>query len=221
MNRINAIVAPRNPHPLKLSVRFALKIPAFYLLMKSALITGSLFLSQGQPTTSIFKTSYTESSALWLSFVAMGVSCTVDSFISNLHNNGISEQATSVLEWAILFHFSPYGQDILLMSFVQMCQLLTLQLMSLSTRGRNYRLLVTTFFGIVDLSHFAYAIYYRSANYPAIQILTRLPEVVVILMICISVSIATHQGERESSCGNNKKKAISFSNHDPFLLLDI
>ncbi|KAG0081138.1 hypothetical protein BGZ92_000346 [Podila epicladia] len=187
MNRINAIVAPRNPHPLKLSVRFALKIPAFYLLMKSALVTGSLFLNQGQPTTSIFQASYTESSALWLSFVAVSVSCTVDSFISNLHNNGVSEQTTSVLEWAILLHFSPYGQDILLMSFVQMCQLLTLQFMSLSTRGRNYRLLVTTFFGIVDLSHFAYAIYYRSANYPAIQMLTRLPEVVVILMICISL----------------------------------
>ncbi|KAF9376080.1 hypothetical protein CPB97_011049, partial [Podila verticillata] len=187
MNRINAIVVPRNPHPLKLSVRFALKIPALYLLMKSALITGSLLLNQGQPTTLIFKTSYTESSALWLSFVAMGVSCTMDSFISNLHNNGISEQTTSVLEWAILFHFSPYGQDILLMSFVQTCQLLTLQFMSLSTRGKNYRLLVTTFFGVADLCHFAYAVYYRSANYPTIQMLTRLPEVVVILMICISL----------------------------------
>lgn len=213
MNRINAIVAPRNPHPLKLSVRFALKIPAFYLLMKSALITGSLLLNQGQPTTFIFKTTYTESSALWLSFVAMGVSCTMDSFVSNLHNNGISEQTTSVLEWAILFHFSPYGQDILLMSFVQMCQLLTLQFMSLSTRGKNHRLLVTTFFGVADLCHFAYAIYYRSANYPTIQILTRLPEVVVILMICISVSVLNCQGERESSRVDKKSKTFLIMTH--------
>ncbi|KAF9429818.1 hypothetical protein BGZ94_009346 [Podila epigama] len=185
MNRINAIVAPRNPHPLKLSVRFALKIPAFFLLAKSAIVTGSLILRQFHPD--LFKTSYTESNALWLSFVAMGVSCTLDSFISNLHSNGISEPTTSVLEWAILFHFSPSGFDILLMSFVQMCQLLTLQLMSLTNRNREYRLMVTTFFGMVDLCHFSYAVYHRSSNYPTIQMLTRLPEVVVILMICISL----------------------------------
>ncbi|KAG0332420.1 hypothetical protein BG004_001275 [Podila humilis] len=189
MNRINAIVAPRNPHPLKLSVRFALKIPAFYLLAKSTIITGALLLNHSQQTTvsGLFSMPYTEANALWLSFVAMGVSCTMDSFISNLHNNGISEQTTSVLEWAILFHFSPSGQDILLMSFVHMCLLLTLQCMSLSNRVKDYRLLVTTVFGMVDLCHFAYAIYYRSADYPTIQILTRLPEVVVILMICISL----------------------------------
>ncbi|KAF9907815.1 hypothetical protein EC991_010507 [Linnemannia zychae] len=190
LNRINAIVAPRNPHPLKLSVRFALKLPSFYLLMKSALITFALVTQDhGLGWISNLKTSYNESHALWLSFIAMGVSCTIDSFIANLHSNGSNEQTTNMLEWAILFHFNPYGRDILIISLIQVCQLLMLQFLSLSSRGKNYRLAVTTFWGILDLTHFAYAIYHRSNTYPSLQLLTRLPEVVVILMVGISMTL--------------------------------
>ncbi|KAF9080808.1 hypothetical protein BGX23_001637 [Mortierella sp. AD031] len=197
LNRINAIVAPRNPHPLKLSVRFALKLPSFYLLIKSALITlalvtqdqGGIGGSLGLTWMSSLKTSYNESQALWLSFIAMGVSCTIDSFIVNLHSNGSHEQTTNMLEWAILFHFTPYGRDILIISLIQICQLLTLQFLSLSSRGKNYRLAVTTFWGVLDLAHFTHAIYHRSNTYPSLQLLTRLPEVVVILMVCISMTL--------------------------------
>ncbi|KAF9128269.1 hypothetical protein BGW39_005213 [Mortierella sp. 14UC] len=194
LNRINAIVAPRNPHPLKLSVRFALKLPSFYLLMKSALITLALVTQDheslaGMGWMSSLKTSYNESHALWLSFIAMGVSCTIDSFIANLHSNGSNEQTTNMLEWAILFHFNPYGRDILIISLIQVCQLLMLQFLSLSSRGKNYRLAVTTFWGVLDLTHFAYAIYHRSNTYPSLQLLTRLPEVVVILMVGISMTL--------------------------------
>lgn len=195
LNRINAIVAPRNPHPLKTSVRFALKLPSFYLLMKSALITLALVTQDNGTGTGLglgwmpnFKTSYNESHALWLGFIAMGVSSTIDSFIANLHSNGIHEQTTNMLEWAILFHFTPYGRDILIISLIQVCQLLTLQFLSLSSQGKNYRLAVTTFWGVLDLTHFAFAIYHRSNTYPSLQLLTRLPEVVVILMVGISVS---------------------------------
>ncbi|KAK3844889.1 MAG: hypothetical protein J3R72DRAFT_58318 [Linnemannia gamsii] len=194
LNRINAIVAPRNPHPLKLSVRFALKLPSFYLLMKSALITLALVTQDhgslmGLGWMSNLKTSYNESHALWLSFIAMGISCTIDSFIANLHSNGSHEQTTNMLEWAILFHFTPHGRDILIISLIQVCQLLTLQFLSLSSRGKNYRLAVTTFWGVLDLTHFAYAIYHRSNTYPSLQLLTRLPEVVVILMVGISMTL--------------------------------
>ncbi|KAG0057225.1 hypothetical protein BGZ83_000638 [Gryganskiella cystojenkinii] len=195
LNRINAIVAPRNPHPLKLSVRFALKLPALYLLMKSFLITLAL-LTQDQQSIlplgwmlSSLRTSYNESHALWLSFIAMGVSCTIDSFIANLNSMGNSEQTINMLEWAIMYHFTPFGKDILIISFVQICQLLTLQFLSLSSRGKNYRLAVTTLWGMADLSHFTYAIYHRSGTYPSIQLLTRLPEVVVILMVCVSMAL--------------------------------
>ncbi|KAF9561197.1 hypothetical protein EC968_005824 [Mortierella alpina] len=194
MNRINAIVAPRNPHPLKLSVRFALKLPAFYLLMKSVLITLAL-TTQDRPTLpfawmlSGLRTSYDESHALWLSFIAMGVSCTIDSFIANLHSAGTSEHTINMLEWAILFHFTPFGQDILIISLIQVCQLLSLQFLSLSSRGKNYRLIVTTFWGVLDLAHFAHAVYHRSSTYPSLQLLTRLPEVVVILMVGISMTL--------------------------------
>ncbi|KAG0022678.1 hypothetical protein BGZ80_011490 [Entomortierella chlamydospora] len=192
LNRINAIVAPRNPHPLKLSVRFALKIPAFYLLMKSALITIALLI-QDQPSMpfawlfSDLKTTYNESHALWLSFIAMGVTCTSDSFIANLHSTVASEQTTNMLEWAVQFHFTPSGRDILIISLIHVCQLLTLQFLSLSSRGKNYRLIVTTFWAMLDLSHFAHAIYYRTNTYPSLQMLSRLPEVVVLLMVCISM----------------------------------
>ncbi|KAF8944205.1 hypothetical protein BGZ47_004536 [Haplosporangium gracile] len=196
LNRINAIVAPRNPHPLKMSVQFALKLPSFYLLMKSALITLALVTQDsgvgtglGPGWMSYFKTSYNESHALWLSFIAMGVSCTIDSFIANLHSNGSHEQTTNMLEWAILFHFTPYGRDILVISLIQVCQLLTLQFLSLSSRGKNYRLAVTTFWGVLDLAHFAFAIYHRSNTYPSLQLLTRLPEVVVIMMVGISMTL--------------------------------
>ncbi|KAF9981327.1 hypothetical protein BGZ75_007430, partial [Mortierella antarctica] len=194
MNRINAIVAPRNPHPLKLSVRFALKLPAFYLLMKSVLITLAL-TTQDRPTLPLvwmisgLRTSYDESHALWLSFIAMGVSCTIDSFIANLHSAGTSEHTINMLEWAILFHFTPFGQDILIISLIQVCQLLSLQFLSLSSRGKNYRLIVTTFWGVLDLAHFAHAVYYRSSTYPSLQLLTRLPEVVVLLMVGISMTL--------------------------------
>lgn len=178
-----------------MSVRFALKLPAFYLLMKSALITLALVTQDsgagagfGLTWMSNFKTSYNESHALWLSFIAMGVSCTIDSFIANLHSNGGHEQTTNMLEWAILFHFTPYGRDILVISLIQVCQLLMLQFLSLSSQGKNYRLAVTTFWGVLDLVHFAIAIYHRSSTYPSLQLLTRLPEVVVILMVGISVS---------------------------------
>ncbi|KAF8984517.1 hypothetical protein BGZ46_007777 [Entomortierella lignicola] len=192
MNRINAIVAPRNPHPLKLSVRFALKIPAFYLLMKSALITIALLI-QDQPTFPLawifsdIKTTYNESHALWLSFIAMGVTCTSDSFIANLHSIIPTEQTTNMLEWAIQFHFTPSGRDVLIISLNQICQLLTLQILSLSPRGKNYRLIATTFWAMLDLSHFAHAVYYRSDTYPSLQLLSKLPEVVVLLMVCISM----------------------------------
>ncbi|KAI1296191.1 hypothetical protein EDD11_007510 [Mortierella claussenii] len=197
LNRINAIVAPRNPHPLKLSVRFALKLPAFYLLMKSAIIMLALLLqSPQQPSTSTLAwivsdlRTYTESHALWLSFIAMGVSCTVDSFISNLDSaNNSSEHTINMLEWAILFHFTPSGRDVLIIALIQVCQLLTLQCLSLSSRGRNYRLIATTFWGMLDLMHFAHAVYSRPNNYPSIQLLTRLPEVVVILMVFISMTV--------------------------------
>ncbi|KAF9541842.1 hypothetical protein EC957_002612 [Mortierella hygrophila] len=196
LNRINAIVAPRNPHPLKMSVRFALKLPSFYLLTKSALITLALVTQDsgagaglGLSWMSNFRTSYNESQALWLSFIAMGVSCTIDSFIANLHFNGNHEHTTNMLEWAILFHFTPYGRDILVISLIQVCQLLMLQFLSLSSQGKNYRLAVTTFWGVLDLLHFAFAIYHRSNTYPSLQMLTRLPEVVVILMVGISMTL--------------------------------
>lgn len=160
--------------------------------MKSFLITLAL-LVQDRPTlplawmmTSV-RTSYDESHALWLSFIAMGISCTVDSFIANLNSMGNSEQTINMLEWAIMYHFTPFGKDILIISFIQICQLLSLQFLSLSSRGKDYKLAVTTLWGIADLSHFACAVYYRSGTYPSIQLLTRLPEVVVILMVCVSV----------------------------------
>ncbi|KAG0213598.1 hypothetical protein BGX28_004015 [Mortierella sp. GBA30] len=193
MNRINAIVVPRNPHPLKLSVRFALKLPAFYLLMKSVLITLALTTQDRQYVPLLgwmlsgLRTTYDESHALWLSFIAMGISCTIDAFIANLHSTGTSEHTINMLEWAILFHFTPFGQDILIISLIQVCQLLTLQFLSLSSQGRNYRLIVTTFWGLLDLIHFAHAVYFRSSTYPSLQLLTRLPEVVVLLMVCISM----------------------------------
>ncbi|KAF9182560.1 hypothetical protein BGZ51_004680 [Haplosporangium sp. Z 767] len=196
MNRINAIVAPRNPHPLKLSVRFALKLPAFYLLMKSVLITLAL-TTQNQPTLPFawmlagLRTSYNESQALWLSFIAMGVSGTVDSFIANLHSTATHEHSINMLEWAILFHFTPFGRDILVISLIQVCQLLTLQFLTLSSRGKDYRLIVTTFWGLLDLAHFGHAMYYRSNTYPSLQMLTRLPEVVVLLIVCISMTLHT------------------------------
>ncbi|KAG0227682.1 hypothetical protein BGX31_006873 [Mortierella sp. GBA43] len=195
MNRINAIVAPRNPHPLKLSVRFALKLPAFYLLMKSALVTSALLIQTHSAIPmawiSDLKTPYSESQALWLSFIAMGVSCTTDSFVSNLNSNGPSEQTINMLEWAFLFHSTPFGRDVLVISVIEVCQQLTLQFLSLTTRGRNLRLIATTFWGILDLAYFTYAIYHGSSTYPSLQVLTRLPEVVVILIVLISLILHT------------------------------
>ncbi|KAF9581308.1 hypothetical protein BGW38_001725 [Lunasporangiospora selenospora] len=194
VNRINAIVAPRNPHPLKLSVRFALKIPAFYLLIKSILVMAAL-LTQDQTSVPLawmlsgIRARYTESHALWLSFIAMGVSSTIDSFIANLHSVGSNEQTINLLEWAIMFHFTPSGRDILIIAIIHTCQLLSLQILSLSAQGRDYRLVVTTFWGLTDLSHFTYAAFYRSTSYPFLQQLTHLPEVVVIFMVAISLCL--------------------------------
>ncbi|KAF9986985.1 hypothetical protein BGZ65_005492 [Modicella reniformis] len=193
-NTISAIATPRNRHPLKLSVRFAIKLPALYLLMKSALITLSLLIEDhsAMPMAwmiSEIKATYNESQALWLSFIAMGVSCITDSFISNLQSSGPNEQTVNMLEWAILFHFTPFGKDVLIISVIEVCQQLTLQFLSLLTRGRNYRLMATTLWGILDLIHFTYAVYHRSNTYPSLQVLTRLPMVVVIMMICISLAL--------------------------------
>ncbi|ORX88742.1 hypothetical protein K493DRAFT_319251 [Basidiobolus meristosporus CBS 931.73] len=63
--------------------------------------------------------------------------------------------------------------------------MLTIEVIEIHPRGKKYRLIPTTVWGVTGLVHFIYAIWHRSFTYPNIQILTRLPEVLVIVIIAM------------------------------------
>ncbi|KAG0269173.1 hypothetical protein DFQ27_004569 [Actinomortierella ambigua] len=168
-------------------------IPAFYLLIKAMLVTGALlvadnpFLPFNWPEA--FQTKMSIPSVLFLCLSAMGTSYITDTFLANIQNAGTGEQNFNMLEMSVMFHFTPHGKNILLVAFIQVCQLLSLQVAGLFPRGRHYRLAITSFWGMLDMAHFARSIYRRPNTYPSLQLLTCMPEAMVILTILISLCV--------------------------------
>ncbi|CAG8509867.1 932_t:CDS:2, partial [Gigaspora rosea] len=186
-NRINAIVTPRNPRPLPKTTRLLIRLPCFYLMAKSSLVLlsrlaiGAMCL---QPYFSQwlldYGAGYTDHQALWLCLKA---------FLPG------REQSATLYEYALLFHYfcnvSP-GQsntDLLLIAILEILDIFLLEVLYLHPRGIQYRLIPTTIIGVAGIIHYAYALLAKSDTYPMLQSFARFPELALIAIIIICVTL--------------------------------
>ena len=61
--------------------------------------------------------------------------------------------------------------------------------MGIFGKDREYRLLPTTFFGIINLIHFTYCLLMQENGYPALFMMARIPEIFVIGLIAFVYSL--------------------------------
>ncbi|RUP50076.1 hypothetical protein BC936DRAFT_140428 [Jimgerdemannia flammicorona] len=196
INRIHAIVSPRNAHPLPFLTKLGVRTPSIFLLCKSITILLS-FLSSIHEWRDHLPSFVAEASAgmkggdvLWAAFKAMSTVTIIETFLSCVERRpSPQEQTVSLFEWAIMLYFTTAGNEIFLVAFIQVCQLLVLQLTFLHPRGYAYRLIPTTVFGLAGLLHFCYSLWSFSSTYPSLQFLARLPELMVVCITIVSISI--------------------------------
>ncbi|CAG8661059.1 18043_t:CDS:2, partial [Cetraspora pellucida] len=172
-NRINAIVTPRNPRPLPKTTRLLIRLPCFYLMAKSSLVLlsrlaiGAMCL---QPYFSQwlldYGAGYTDHQALWLCLKALS--------------------AIYVMK---AFHSSQSNTDLLLIAILEIFDIFLLEVLYLHPRGIQYRLIPTTIIGVAGIIHYAYALLTKSDTYPMLQSFARFPELALIAIIIICVTL--------------------------------
>ncbi|CAG8684823.1 21830_t:CDS:2 [Gigaspora margarita] len=123
---------------------------------------------------------YTDHQALWLCLKA---------FLPG------REQSATLYEYALLFHYfcnvSP-GQsntDLLLIAILEILDIFLLEVLYLHPRGIQYRLIPTTIIGVAGIIHYAYALLAKSDTYPMLQSFARFPELALIAIIIICVTL--------------------------------
>ncbi|CAG8481730.1 237_t:CDS:2 [Ambispora gerdemannii] len=211
-NRINAIVAPRNPRPLTFTTRLFLRLPCFFLMVKASLVLISRIaddVSWFQKHVSNFILSYsvdyTDHQALWLCLKALAAVYVMKAFHSSLENRNLPgrEQATNLYEWALLFHLyaSPNlpNVDLIIIALLELLDAFALELLYLHSRGTQYRLIPTSIIGIIGIIHFAYALRF-STSYPLLQSVARFPE---LALICVIIMCAVLHGVAIVATGGN------------------
>ncbi|CAB4394167.1 unnamed protein product [Rhizophagus irregularis] len=208
-NRINAIVSPRNPHPLSKKTRFLIRLPCFYLMAWAACVLLSrltISIPSLQPYFSQwpfnYGIDYTDHQALWLTLKALSAVYVMKAFHSSLENRSLPgrEQSTTLYEYALLFHYfcnvtpNTSNTDLLLIAFLEVLDIFFLEVLYLHPRGIQYRLVPTTFVGVAGIIHYAYALFYRSETYPILQSFARFPELalIAIILICVILHIIAY-----------------------------
>ncbi|CAG8509230.1 5266_t:CDS:2 [Paraglomus brasilianum] len=195
-NRINAIIAPRTPRPLPTYIRFAIRLPCFYLMIKSALVLIACIADERQWTqeymSSLLKgysMEYTDAQALWLCLKSLSAVYVMKQFHSSMENRSLPgrEQATNLYEWALLFHLYVSNRhpntDLLLIALLELLDVMLLEILYIHPRGIQYRLIPTSLVGILGIVHYAYALRCRSDTYPLLQSIARFPELALIGII--------------------------------------
>ncbi|KAG9302320.1 hypothetical protein G9A89_008812 [Geosiphon pyriformis] len=211
-NRINAIVAPRNPRPLPFTTRLFLRLPCFFLMLKSALvlisrIAGEIPWLQKYVAESVlgYSLDYTDHQALWLCLKALSAVYIMKAFHSSLENRNLPgrEQATNLYEWALLFHLyaSNFHSniDLLIIALLELVDALVLEILYIHPHGTQYRLIPTTIIGIIGIGHLAHALRY-SETYPLLQSVARFPE---LALICVIIMCTILHGIAIIATGGN------------------
>ncbi|OZJ03866.1 hypothetical protein BZG36_03666 [Bifiguratus adelaidae] len=214
MNRIHAIVTPQVSTPLPFFSRLAVRIPSLFFLIKSSFHLSAFLLnlynirqfsvSLGIPGLfHLYKVvipiprvwregalAIKGQEILWGTFKAMSSVTVIETFCNCAERRPLAQEHTvSLFEWSLVLYFTTGGNEILHIALIQTLQLLALQLLYLHPRGHNYKLIPTTFFGIVAQIHFVYSVLTASNQYPSLHFLARLPEFVVMCIIVLSCGI--------------------------------
>ncbi|KAK9763464.1 hypothetical protein K7432_009825, partial [Basidiobolus ranarum] len=196
VNRINTLIPLHPPRALSFFSRICLRFPGIVILTHANLWLANLILSEYNFEMVKFfplhnfdrfiqKESYTPEEALWWLFLAMGLVTLMRVFVSCIENQAPAyEQTMTLTEWGFMFYMHHKG-DALIVAIIQGLSILTIEIIEIHPRGKKYRLIPTTIWGTIGLAHFIYAIWHRSFTYPNIQLLTRLPEALVIVIIAM------------------------------------
>ncbi|CAJ0635238.1 6400_t:CDS:10 [Entrophospora sp. SA101] len=200
INRINAIVAPQNPRPLKFKIRLLIRLPFFYCLVKSLLVLLAR-ISMEISTLQSFLFQWildlgndcTDQQALWLTLKTFSAVYIMKAFHSNLEDRILPsrEQGTSLYEDALLFHIfcdissGKSNIDLLLIAFFGVLDMFLLEILYLHPSGPQYRFITTTIVGISGLAHYTNALFYRPDAYPIVQSFARFPELVLTILIIV------------------------------------
>ncbi|CAG8477290.1 29377_t:CDS:2 [Racocetra persica] len=87
------------------------------------------------------------------------------------------------------FHSSQSNTDLLLIAILEIFDIFLLEVLYLHPRGIQYRLIPTTFIGVAGIIHYAYALLSKSDTYPMLQSFARFPELALIAIIIICVTL--------------------------------
>lgn len=218
INRIHAIVAPRHPAALPWYYRIGLRLPSLLMLSKVVMLLSlSIIKSRAEwmlayvPQFAVTsRQNYTDGQVLWYTFATLALVSIVEvstricliladiqTFSSSLEHNAVPRDHYNLFEYAIMFHFQSYSEspnpDILIIALLVTCELLSLQISYLFPHGSQYKLVITTFWGLMSIAHFLNSTRSSSNQYPMLQFFSRLPEVGVLLIlgICIILQRAT------------------------------
>lgn len=87
--------------------------------------------------------------------------------------------------------------------FLHSCQVWVLNVLGLFGKDREFRLIPTTFFGLLHLIHFVYCLIKQENGYPALFMMARIPEIFVIGLIAFvyslhKISFLLHNGNVRS-----------------------
>ncbi|KAJ3091216.1 coq1 putative hexaprenyl diphosphate synthase [Quaeritorhiza haematococci] len=204
VNRIAAIVAPRHPRPLKFLVRVILRLPLVVSLALSTLALWEAFVHPEEVTPA--KLDFT----FYSFFLFQCATYSVDVFSNALEVGPFltesPPESPNLFEWAISYHTgllrsskddgndSSFPGPLVAVALLQSVQLLTQNVLALFGVWRPYKLIPTTFFGLLDIAHFVLVVYLhpgQKGNYPVLIYLSRFPELCI---LCITLIVAFLHG---------------------------
>lgn len=134
-----------------------------------------------------------DASALWAAFTSTCVAVVSDSMVRNLDADRDEPPAFNLVGFAFLLHFhsfspeAPANEHVYLCVLLQMLQILTIALSRCRRPVYASRLVISSFFGIGSLLHYALAA--NSGRYPFLEALSRTPEIALVMIVLLTVTL--------------------------------
>ncbi|TKY88396.1 hypothetical protein EX895_002748 [Sporisorium graminicola] len=134
-----------------------------------------------------------DASALWAAFTSTCVGVITETVVRNLDADREEPPAFNLVGFAFLLHFHSFSPDAPANEHVYLCVLLqVLQIFTIAlSRCRRpvfaRRLVISSLFGVLALLHYALAA--KSGRYPFLEALTRTPEIALVLVVLLTVSL--------------------------------
>ncbi|KAL7750498.1 hypothetical protein RI367_004272 [Sorochytrium milnesiophthora] len=175
VGRIRDVAAPRRHRRLSWLTHICLRMPVIFLLLINAgyivrLLTDPQF--KGKP----------QQDVLYNCFRLFCLAVDIDVFLECMERgNHQFDQPLNLIEWCLTFHFTPRGKDILVVTLIQIADIILLQLMGMVGWDRKYKLIPTTVTGLIGLAHFL--LRWNSPDYPTLVALAKWPE-----LFCLFIS---------------------------------